>query len=62
MDNWYAAPQLLAIVLTNYNVRVVNTCKASQSGYKLEKLQLESNRERDSLRNVGKPETTNGYN
>ena len=41
IDNRYAAPQLLAIMLTNYNIRGVSKCKASQSGYKSERLQLE---------------------
>ena len=29
MDNRYAAPQLLALRLTNYNIRTVGTCKAN---------------------------------
>ena len=40
MDNRYAAPQLFAIMVTNYNVRGVGTCKANRLGYDSEKLQL----------------------
>ena len=30
MDNRYAAPQLLALMLTNYNIRAVGSCKANR--------------------------------
>ena len=33
MDNRYACPQLLALMLTNYNVRGVGTCKANWKGF-----------------------------
>ena len=38
MDNKFAAPQLLAIMLTNYNIRGVGTCKASKTGHESERL------------------------
>ena len=40
MDNRYAAPQLLALMLTNYNIRAVGTCKANHKGFESEALQL----------------------
>ena len=40
MDNRYAAPQLFALMLTNYNIRAVGTCKANQTGFKSDALQL----------------------
>ena len=33
MDNRYAAPQPFALMLTNYNTRVVGTCKANRKGF-----------------------------
>ena len=40
MDNRYAAPQLLALMLTNYNIRAVGTCKANRKGFESDALQL----------------------
>ena len=40
MDNRYAAPQLLALMLTNYNIRAVGTCKANRKGFDSDALQL----------------------
>ena len=40
MDNRYAAPQLLALMLTNYNIRAVGTCEASRKGFDSDALQL----------------------
>ena len=55
MDNRYAAPQLLAIMLTNYNIRGVGTCKASRTGYDSERLLLEKNQERGSFKRLVDP-------
>ena len=46
MDNRYAAPQLFALMLTNYNIRAVGTCKANRTGFESEALQLPKNAER----------------
>ena len=46
MDNRYAAPQLFALMLTNYNIRAVRTCKANCTGFESEALQLPKNAER----------------
>ena len=32
MDNRYTAPQPFALMLTNYNLRTVDTCKANRIG------------------------------
>ena len=40
MDNRYTAPQLLALMLTNYNTRAVGTCKANCKWFDLDALQL----------------------
>ena len=40
MDNRYAAPQLLALMLTNHNIRAVGTCKAYHKGFNSDALQL----------------------
>ena len=41
MDNRYAAPQLFALMLTNYNIRAVGTCKANRKGFESDRLQLD---------------------
>ena len=55
MDNRYAAPQLLAIMLSNYNIRGVGTCKASRTGYDSERLQLPKNAERGTFKRLIDP-------
>ena len=40
MDNRYAAPQPLALMLTNYNICAVRTCKANRTGFDSEGLKL----------------------
>ena len=40
MDNRYAAPQLFALMLTNYNIRAVGTCRANRVGFESEALKL----------------------
>ena len=40
MDNRYTAPQLLALMLTNYNIRAVGNCKANRKGFESDALQL----------------------
>ena len=46
MDNRYAAPQLLALMLTNYNIRAVGTCKANRVEFASEELKIPSNAKR----------------
>ena len=46
MDNRYAAPQLFALMLTNYNIRAVGTCKANRTGFDSERLHLEKDASR----------------
>ena len=46
MDNRYAAPQLFALMLTNYNIRAVGTCKANRVGFESEALKLPTNAKR----------------
>ena len=48
MDNRYAAPQLFALMLTNYNIRGVGTCKANRLGFESEQLQLKKDARRGS--------------
>ena len=52
MDNRYAAPQLLALMMTNYNIRAVGTCKANRIGFESDKLQLEKGVERGSFKRL----------
>ena len=52
MDNCYAAAQLLALVMTNYNIRAVGTCKANRIGFESDKLQLEKGVERGSFKRL----------
>ena len=40
MDNRYAAPQLFTLMLTNYNIRVVGTCKANIIGIASDDIKL----------------------
>ena len=42
MDNRYACPYLLALILTNYNVRGVGTCKANWKGFSSNKLPMDN--------------------
>ena len=46
MDNRYAAPQLLALMLTNYNIRAVGTCKANRVGFESKELFVPRNASR----------------
>ena len=48
MDNRYAAPQLFALMLTNYNIRGVGTCKANRLGFESDQLQLKRDAPRGS--------------
>ena len=49
MDNRYCAPQLLALMLTNYNIRGVGTCKANRIGFDSDKLQIPKTCDRGTL-------------
>ena len=40
MDNRYASPQLFALMLTNYNVKGIGTCKANKIGFGSDSIQL----------------------
>ena len=46
MDNRYTAPQLLALMVTNWNLRGVGTCKANRKGFASHKLPIEKSAER----------------
>ena len=46
MDNRYASPQLLALMLINYHVRGVGTCKASKKGFPKDELVLDKKADR----------------
>ena len=52
MDNRYAAPQLFALMLTNYNIRAVGTCKANRVGFASDALQLPKKSERGEFRRL----------
>ena len=52
MDNRYAAPQLLALMLTNYNIRAVGTCKANRVGFDSAKLPVANNATRGTYARV----------
>ena len=52
MDNRYAAPQLLALILTNYNIRAVGTCKANRVGFDSAKLPVANNATRGTYARV----------
>ena len=49
MDNRYAAPQLFAMMTTEWNIRGVGTCKANRKGFPSEELKLDKNSERGSF-------------
>ena len=46
MDNRYTAPQLLALMVTNWNLRGVGTCKANRKGFASSKLVIQKSAER----------------
>ena len=48
MDNRYAAPQLLAMMATAWNIRGVGTCKANRKGFASDKLPMNNDAERGS--------------
>ena len=52
MDNRYAAPQLLPLMMTNYIIRAVGTCKANKIGFESDKVQLEKGVERESFKRL----------
>ena len=52
MDNRYAAPQLFALMSTNYNIRGCGTCKANRKGFDSEKLNLKNNSERGRFKRL----------
>ena len=49
MDNRYACPQLLALLLTNYNVRGVGTCRAGRKGFPKNELTLDDKSDRGTF-------------
>ena len=46
LDNRYAAPQLLAMLSSNYNIRGVGTCRANRKGFASDSLNVPNNSER----------------
>eukprot|EP00957_Ditylum_brightwellii_P091677 6980906-Ditylum_brightwellii.AAC.1 len=53
MDNCYAAPQLFAIMVTTWNIRVVGICKSNRKGFHLDTLKMDNVSDRgDFLRLV----------
>ena len=52
MDNRYAAPQLFAMMQTNWNIRGVGTCKANRKGFDSEGLRLDKPKRGDYIRLV----------
>ena len=52
MDNRYAAPQLLALMMTNYNVRAVGTCKANRIGFDSDKIVIDDKADRGTYRRL----------
>ena len=46
MDNRYTAPQLLALMETNYNIRGCGTCRANRKAFDSDRLKLNSSCER----------------
>ena len=52
MDNRYSAPQLFALMSTNYNIRGCGTCKANRKGFDSEKLKLKNNCERGKFKRL----------
>ena len=49
MDNRYASPQLFAMMVTEWNIRGVGTCKANRKGFDSDRLKLNNNCERGSF-------------
>ena len=49
MDNRYASPQLFALMLTNYNVRGVGTCKANRIGFDSDSIQISKSCDRGTF-------------
>ena len=49
MDNRYAAPQLLALMISSWNIRGVGTCKANRLGFDSEALKINKKAERCSF-------------
>ena len=49
MDNRYAAPQLFAIMLKEWNIRGVGTCKSNRKGFPSAKLPLVNSADRGSF-------------
>lgn len=49
MDNRYTAPQLLALMLTNWNLRGVGTCRANRKGFASKELELDKSSTRGSF-------------
>jgi len=49
MDNWYTTLQLLALMLTNWNLRGVGICRANRKGFASKDLVLDKNSKRGSF-------------
>jgi len=49
MDNRYTAPQLLVLMLTNWNRRGVGTCRANRKGFASKDLELDKSSTRGSF-------------
>ena len=49
MDNRYTPPQLFALMLTNWNIRGVGTCRANRRGFASKELVLDKNAPRGSF-------------
>ena len=49
MDNQYGAPQLFAMMTTEWNICAVGTCTAKRKGFPSDKLKLPQNVERGSF-------------
>ena len=49
MDYQYCAPQLMALILTNWNLRGVGRCKANRKGFALNNLSLHNKAQRGSF-------------
>ena len=52
MDNRYAAPQLFALMQTNYNVRGVGTCKANRKGFDSKALEIDNKSDRGTFKRM----------
>ena len=49
MDYQYCAPQLMALILTNWNLRGVGTCRANRKGFTSNNLSLHNKSQRGSF-------------